>query len=84
VLQILEDTAPRKSLSGAPRPVAKRRDLLARQHLPRIDADKLEILTQEIRKDLVRTATPLLRVTWSNAAGEPLLEVTWSVEIHGA
>jgi hypothetical protein len=81
VLQVLEDTAPRKSLSGAPRPVAQRRDLLARQHLPQIEADHLGALTEKIRKDLVRTATPLLRVTWFNAGGEALLEVTWPVEI---
>lgn len=84
VLQILEDMAPRKSLTGAPRPVAERRDLLARQHLAQKPASDLGALTLAIRRDLVRTATPLLRVSWFNAAGEMLMEVTWPVEIQRA
>lgn len=81
LLQELEDAAPRKALGNVAQDIPERRDLIARQHLPRQKAHQLDRLTQEIRHDLVLTESPLLKATWFNAANEALLDVTWPIEI---
>lgn len=81
LLQEIEDAAPRKGLAEEAQDIPQRRDLIARQHLPRVNADKLATLTDGIRHDLVLTDTPLLKATWLNAAQEAVLDVTWPVEI---
>ena len=81
VLQVLPDRHPRQSKNGPAAPVPERGDELARQLLPEAD---LKDLTQAIRKDLVRTVSPWIRVTWKNGNGVPVLEVTWPVILKKA
>jgi len=78
VLQIVEDVHPCQPPVNAAHPA--RGDILTKQILPRVKADKCDELTKNLNKSEIVTARPHLRVTWWNQKNVPLMEITWPVK----
>jgi hypothetical protein len=83
VVQLFSDHHVRYAIDDEP-PVdaPEREDYVARQLLGPKPAHQLATFfssANQLKKDEVRTAFPLLRVLWTGPAGAPMLDVIWPI-----